>query len=406
MDRNRTVAGLDVHKDSIYLCIMGHDEAIIFEKTYGVLTPDLRQMCNDMTARGVTEAAMESTAVYWVPVWNELCGSMELKLVNPYFIKQLPGRKSDIKDAQWIAECLLKNLIRGSFVPETIVQDMRKLNRRIMDLNEDMAYNTNKLDSALQRCGFRLSNYVSRVKGRSYQNVLGAILGGTTDPEELVNKVHGRTVSKHGRETIKAAVTGLFSKTDITIFRQTKEIIDTIERQINECQKELTALCEEHFPEQYRRLQTIPGVKERAATAIIAETGVDMKMFATAACLVGWCGLKPRNDVSNGRYKSRKVTHGNRYLRQILIEIAWGASRTRNCFFSTFSYVQTTVKKKSRMKIQVAIARKILVAVWHMLTKGQDFIDIYLRRLEEQRKMEEQIKRLEATVSTTVRDSR
>ena len=377
---------------------MRHDEVIIFEKKYGVLTPDLRQMCNDMVERGVTEAAMESTAVYWVPVWNELCESMELKLVNPFFIKQLPGRKSDIKDAQWIAECLLKNLIRGSFVPETIVQDMRKLNRRIMDLNEDMTYNTNKLDSALQRCGFRLSNYVSRVKGRSYQNVLGAILGGTTDPEELVNKVHGRTVSKHGRETIKAAVTGLFSKTDITIFRQTKEIIDTIERQINECQKELTALCEEHFPEQYRRLQTIPGVKERAATAIIAETGVDMKMFATAACLVGWCGLKPRNDVSNGRYKSRKVTHGDRYLRQILIEIAWGASRTRNCFFSNFSYVQTTVKKKSRMKIQVAIARKILVAVWHMLTKGQDFIDIYLRRLEEQRKMEEQIKRLEATV--------
>lgn len=398
MDRNRTVAGLDVHKDSIYLCIMRHDEVIIFEKKYGVLTPDLRQMCNDMVERGVTEAAMESTAVYWVPVWNELCESMELKLVNPFFIKQLPGRKSDIKDAQWIAECLLKNLIRGSFVPETIVQDMRKLNRRIMDLNEDMTYNTNKLDSALQRCGFRLSNYVSRVKGRSYQNVLGAILGGTTDPEELVNKVHGRTVSKHGRETIKAAVTGLFSKTDITIFRQTKEIIDTIERQINECQKELTALCEEHFPEQYRRLQTIPGVKERAATAIIAETGVDMKMFATAACLVGWCGLKPRNDVSNGRYKSRKVTHGNRYLRQILIEIAWGASRTRNCFFSNFSYVQTTVKKKSRMKIQVAIARKILVAVWHMLTKEQDFIDIYLKRLEEQRKMEEQIKRLESTV--------
>ena len=114
MDRNRTVAGLDVHKDSIYLCIMGHDEAIIFEKTYGVLTPDLRQMCNDMVDRGVTEAAMESTAVYWVPVWNELCESMELKLVNPYFIKQLPGRKSDVKDARWIAECLLKNLIKGA----------------------------------------------------------------------------------------------------------------------------------------------------------------------------------------------------------------------------------------------------------------------------------------------------
>ena len=126
MDRNRTVAGLDVHKDSDYLCIMGSEEEIIFEKTYGVLTPELRQMCNDMTERGVREAAMESTASYWFPVWNELCESMELKLVNPYFIKQLPGRKNDVKNAQWIEECLLKNLIGGSFVPGPVVQDMRK----------------------------------------------------------------------------------------------------------------------------------------------------------------------------------------------------------------------------------------------------------------------------------------
>ncbi|MBD5349746.1 MAG: IS110 family transposase [Bacteroides sp.] len=396
MDRNRTVAGLDVHKDSIYLCIMGHDEAKIFEKTYGVLTPELRQMCKDMTDRGVTEAAMESTAVYWMPVWNELSGSMDLKLVNPYFIKQLPGRKSDVKDAQWIAECLLKNLIKGSFVPEPIVQDMRKLNRRIMDLNEDMTYNTNKLDASLQRCGFRLSNYVSQVKGRSYQSVLSAIISGTTDPNELVKLIHGRTVNKHGREIIRAAVTGLFSKTDLVVLRQTKEVIDMIERQIEECQKELTALCEQYFPQQYRRLQTIPGVKERAATAIIAETGVDMKMFATAACLVGWCGLRPRNDVSNGRYKSRKVTHGNRYLRQILIEISWVASRTRNCFFSNFSYIQTTVKKKSKMKIQVAIVRKILVAVWHMISKQEDFIDLYRKRLEKEREMEEKLKTFES----------
>ena len=396
MYRNRTVAGLDVHKDSIYLCIMGHDGAIIFEKTYGVLTPDLRQMCDDMVCCGVAEAAMESTAVYWIPVWNELCESMELKLVNPYFIKQLPGRKSDVKDAQWIAECLLKNLIKGSFVPEATIQDMRKLNRRIMDLNEDMTYNANKLDTALQRCGFRLSNYVSQVKGKSYQSVLQAIIGGTTDPEELVRLVHGRTVNKHGRDTIRAAVTGLFSKTDLVVVRQTKEVIDMIEMQIEECQRELTALCQEHFAEQYRRLQTIPGVKERAATAIIAETGVDMKMFATAASLVGWCGLRPRNDVSNGRYKSRKVTHGNRYLRQILIEISWVASRTRNCFFSNFSYIQTTVKKKSKMKIKVAIARKILVAVWHMLSKEEDFIDLYRKRLEKEREMEEKLQAIEA----------
>ena len=389
MDRKRTVAGLDVHKDSIYLCIMQEGGSIILEKTYGTLTPELRQMCLDMLESGVVEAAMESTAVYWVPVWNELCGSMGLKLVNPYFIKQLPGRKSDVKDAQWIAECLLKDLIKGSFVPEPVVQDMRKLNRRIMDLNDEMVYNTNRLDAALQRCGFRLSNYVSQIKGKSYQSVLQAIIDGTTDPERLAEMVHTRTVRKHGLETIKGAMTASFSETDLIVFRQMKEVIDIIERQIAECQKELTALCERHFPEQYRRLQTIPGVKERAATAIIAETGVDLRMFATAACLVGWCGLKPRNDVSNGRYKSRKVTHGNRYLRQILIEIAWAASRTKNCFFSNFSYVQTTVRKKSRMKITVAIARKILVAIWHMMDKEEDFIDIYLKRLREQRQLEE-----------------
>ena len=390
MDRNHTVAGLDVHKDSIFLCIMDQKETIIFQKTYGVLTPELFQMRNDMLIRGVSECAMESTSVYWIPVWNALCDSMELKLVNPYFIKQLPGRKSDVKDAQWIAECVLKKLIKGSFVPEANVQDMRKLNRRIMDLNKDMTYNCNKLDAAMQRCGFRLSNYVSTTTNKSFQTVLKAIIGGQTDPEELVRLIHGRTLNKHGKECIKSAVTASFSKTDLTVFRQLKETIDLIERQIGECQKELTALCEKHYPEHYKRLQTIPGVKERAATAIIAETGVDMKMFATAACLVGCCGLKPRNDVSNGRFKSRKVTHGNRYLRQILIEIAWGASRTRNCFFSHFSYTQTTVKKKSKMKIQVAIARKILVAVWHMMSKGQDFIDIYLKKMEELKKSEEQ----------------
>ena len=388
MDKDRVVAGLDVHKDTIFLCIMGYEGQIIFEKTYGTLTPELRQMRDDMVLYGVVEAAMESTAVYWIPVWNELFGHMDLKLVNPFFIKQLPGRKSDVKDARWIAECVLKNLIKASFVPSPVVQDMRKLNRRIFDLNHDAAYNKNKLDAALQRCGFRLSNYVSAISGKSYQSVVRAISNGETNPETLIKYVHGRTRNKHGEDTIKASLTGSFSDTDITVIRQTIEILDILERQIQDCQTKLTALCQEHFPTEFNRLQTIPGVRERAATAIIAETGVDMKTFATAAMLVGWCGLKPRNDVSNGRYKSRKITHGNKYLRQMLIEIAWSASRTRNCFFSNFSYTQVTVKHKNKMKIQVAIARKILVAIWHMLTKKEDFIDFYLEKQKKEKAMQ------------------
>lgn len=378
---------------------MGHDGAIIFEKTYGVLTPDLRQMCNDMVGLGVTEAAMESTAVYRVPVWNELCKSMELKLVNPYFIKQLPGRKSDVKDAQWIAECLLKDLTRGSFVPEPTVQDMRKLNRRIFDLQEDITYYTNKLDAALHRCGFRLSNYVCKITSKSYRKAVASIAEGKTDPETILKCIHGRVINKYGRDTLLAAVTASFSRTDITVIRQYWELIAIYIRQSEECRSQLTALCESNFPTEYKRLQTFPGVKERAATAIIAETGVDMKMFATAAALVGWCGLRPGNDVSNGRYKSRKITHGNRCLRQILIEIAWTASRKQNCFFSNFSYIQVTQRHKSKMKIQVAIARKILVAVWYMLSKEEDFIDIYLKRLEQQRMMEEKLKSLESRMA-------
>lgn len=400
MKQERIVAGLDVHKDSVYLCIMRYDEAIIFEKTYGTLTTELRQMRDDMLSRGVTECAMESTAVYWVPVWNELCEHMVLRLANPMFIKQLPGRKSDTKDAQWIAECQLKKLIRKSFVPDPIVQDMRKLNRRIFDLNEDLTYNKNKLDAAMQRCGFRLSNYVSNTGGKSYQSVVRAIAEGTTDAETLAKKVHGRTINKHGRQNILGAVTGNFSPTDIQVIKQYLSMIDLLNQQIDECQKALTALCEEHFPDQYRRLQTIPGVKERAATAIIAETGADMSAFEKSTHLVGWAGLKPRNDISNRKMKSRKITHGNKYLRQILIEVAWTASRTRNCFFSNFNFVQVTQKHKSKMKIQVAIARKILVAAWHMLSKNEDFVDLYIKRLEERAKIEAEILQLESSMGT------
>lgn len=400
MDSRRIVAGLDVHKDSIYLCIMRQDEAILLQKTYGTLTPELHSMCEEMVSYGVEEAAMESTATYWMPVWGVLVKSMKLKLVNPYFIKQLPGRKSDVKDAQWIAECLLKNLIKASFVPEPVVQDMRKYNHRIFDLNEDMTYNTNKLDAALQRCGFRLSNYVSNVKGKSYQDCIQAISEGTVDPEELVRLVHSRTVNKHGRETIKAALTGEFHEADILLIRHYQETIRMIQRHVEECQRALTAMCNEHFPRQFKRLQTIPAVKERAASVLIAETGGDMKAFKKATHLVGWAGLKPRNDESNRKIKSNRTTYGNRFLRQILIEVAWVASRTRNCFFSNFSYIQCTQKRKNKMKIQVAIARKILVAAWHMLTNEEDFIDVYLKRLEKDAEVQQQILELESTVAS------
>lgn len=388
MNSQRIVAGLDVHKDSIYLCILSPRCEILYENKFGVLTTQLREMRDIMLQYGVSEAAMESTGVYWIPVWNELVDAMDAKLVNPYFIKQLPGRKSDVKDAQWIAECLLKNLIRGSFVPSPLVQDLRKMSRRISDLLEERNYYCSKLDAALQRCGMRLSNYVSDTSGKSYQSVVKAISGGQTDPEELMRLVHGRTVNRHGRDTILGALTANFSETDLLLIHQIVEMIDFINKQKDECQQTLTQMCKEHFAKEYERIQTIPGIKERAATTIIAETGCEMDKFKTAADLVGWCGLKPRNDVSNGKFKSRRITHGNKFLRCMLVEISWVVSRTKNTFFSNFKYRQSVVKRKNALKTQVAIARKILVAVWHMLTKKEDFVDFYQLQLKKREEEE------------------
>lgn len=288
-------------------------------------------------------------------------------LVNPYFIKQLPGKKSDVKDAEWIASCLLKDLIKGSYVPEDRIQQLRQYDRRIFDLNKEITYKLTKLDMALQRCNIRISNYVATTDGKSYQDVVRLISEGKTSPEELAKVIHGRTVNKHGRETIVGALTGVISETDIAIIRQLREEILLDQKHKDECQSKMNELCQKWFPTQLENLQTIPGVKTRSATAIIAELGTDMSSFEDAAHLVSWCGLKPRNEESAGKIKSRSITHGNKYLRKTLIECSWASSKTQGCFYNKFSYIQTVVRRKNKMKVQVAIARKMLSAIWFIL---------------------------------------
>lgn len=370
----RAVCGLDVHKDTVYLCILCSDGEI-FEKVFGVLTHQLRDMRRLMQSHGVTEVTMESTAMYWIPVWRVLEPHFRLKLVNPYFIKQLPGRKSDVRDAQWIAECTMKDLVRGSFVPPECIQQLRQYDRRIFDLDAEIVRKLSKLDGIMQRCNIRLSNYVSNTDTKSYKEVVDMLCDGITDAEELVKKVHGRIVNKHGRETILSSLTGVVSDAEKDTMRQLREEIVLAETHKRECLDKMLQICRTYYPDELRRLMTIPGVKERAATSLIAEIGVDMTKFQTAAHLASWSGLKPRNDVSNGKFKSRRITHGNVYLRKTVIECAWGASRTRDCFFCRFSYHQTAVRKKNKMKVLVAVARKLLIAVWHVLHDGTDYVD-------------------------------
>ena len=363
----RQVCGLDVHKDSVFACIL-NENGVVFQEKFGVLTPELEQLAAALQEHDVSEVCMESTSIYWMPVWRVLEPYVaELKLVNPYFIKQLPGKKSDVKDAEWIATCLLKDLIRGSYVPADIIQQLRQYDRRISDLNAECVRKLGKLDAALQRCNIRISNYVATTDGKSYKEVVRLLSEGIRDPAELLKVIHGRTINRVGRDVVQASLTGVISDTDVDIIRQLREEVDLAQRHKDECQSKMDAICLQYFPEQLKNLKTIPGVKGRSATAIIAEVGSDVSSFQDAAHLVSWCGLKPRNEESAGKIKARSITHGNRYLRKTLIECSWAASKTQGCYLNRFSYYQTVVRRKNKMKVQVAIARKILTAVWFVL---------------------------------------
>lgn len=360
--------------DSVFACLL-NENGEKFECKFGVLTPELEALHQLLLTHEVKEVTMESTSIYWHPIWRILDDIEDLQLVNPYFIKQLPGRKSDVRDAAWIAECTMKDLIRGSFVPSALVQRMRQYNRRIFDLNKEIVYKLTKLDTVLQHCNIRISNYVSSIDSKSYKEVVRLISEGITDAGRLARVIHGRTVNRVGKDTIIASLTGVISEVDIDLVRQYLEEIELAQGHKQECQEKLTRMCRDEFPREFENLQTIPGVRERSATSILAEIGADMKMFITASALVSWCGLKPRNEESAGKIKSRRITHGNKYIRKTMIECAWAASKTQDCFFSKFSYTQTVIRKKNAMKVKVAIARKMLVAIWHVLSESKVYTD-------------------------------
>ena len=369
----KVVCGLDVHKDSVFCCILCANGEKIQHK-FGVLTEELVTLRDLMVSEGVEECAMESTSIYWIPIWRVLEGSVKLHLVNPYFIKQLPGKKSDVNDAEWIATCLSKELIASSFVPDDKIQRLRQYDRRIFDLNASISRNLVKLDQCIQRCNIRISNYISTTDSKGYRSIVKLISQGVTDAEVLVKELHGRTINRHGRETLVKALTGVVSETDINIIKQLVEEIELQQRHKDEAQQKMTALCMEWFPQEVENLQTIPGVKERSATSIIAEIGTDMTHFQTPKKLVSWVGLRPRNEESAGKIKARGITHGNRFVRKTMIECSWGAARMKDSFFAEFSYRQCIERRKNKMKVQVAIARKILVAVWYVLSQGTQYI--------------------------------
>ena len=364
----RTVCGLDVHKDSVFMCILDSKGEKIEEK-FSTLTPDLDRMRDIMVEHGVQEVAMESTSIYWMPVWNILESDFSLKLVNPLFIKQLPGRKTDVKDAHWIATVLQKELIRGSYVPGHSIQELRLIERGQADLRKKGVRVLQRMDAVLQRCNIRLSNYVSDVESKSMQKVVAAIICGERDGIKLARLVHGRTRNKYGMSVLADSLTGHITPSVIFNLAQLKEELEMIRKHEEACLKEMERMCTELYAAEVQLLDTIPGVAKQSAMTIIAELGVDLKMFATAAALVGWLGLRPRNEESAGKIKSKKTMHGNKYLRVILVQCAWAAIREKGSRFKNKYYLLR--KRMNSQKALIAIARKLVLVIWNVLTKKE-----------------------------------
>lgn len=358
-------SGLDVHKDTIFCGVFDgktHQQV----KEFLTLTASIMELGDYLKREGVQEVALESTGMYWIPVWNILEEmGFQLTLVNPYLIKQMPGRKSDVKDAQWIATLLHKGLVRSSLIPCKEIRELRVYSRKYVRLQQRQTSILQELERNLEICGIRITSFVSNISAKSVMKVIQALVAGETDPQVLAGCIHSRIVNKHKRKTIEESLRGYVTRQHRFLLEQSLEEYELIRRQSERCEEEMEKLCRQHYTNELTLLQTIPGISLLSAMIVIAETGADMKAFENSGKFAGWTGLRPRNDESAGKFKSTATTKGNRYLRAILVQIAWAASRTKGSFFKE-KFTRLCVRK-NRKKALIAIARKMAVLIWNVL---------------------------------------
>ena len=361
----KRTCGLDVHKDTIFCATYdGKKHGSVIE--YSTLTTSIRAMGAALLSEEVKEIAMESTGMYWIPVWNILEEmGFNLTLVNPYLIKQMPGRKSDVKDAQWIATLLHKGLLRSSLVPCKEIRELRTYSRRYVKLQQRKTSVLQDMERTLEVCSIRITSLVSNISGKSIMKVIHAIIEGENDPEVLAGYIHGRIVNKHNREKVVESLRGYITPQHRFQLELSLEEYELLCRQSDRCVEKMNTLCHEHYPKELELLQTIPGISLLAAMIVIAETGADMKAFENSGKFAGWTGLRPRNDESAGKFKSTATTKGNRFLRAILVQIAWAASRTKGSFFK--EKFNRLCIRENRKKALIAIARKMAVLIWNVL---------------------------------------
>jgi transposase len=366
-------AGLDVHKETVVACVRlaAAGPAETHVQTFSTTTNGLLALADWLTASACTHVAMESTGVYWKPVWHVLATDFELVLVNAAHLRHVPGRKSDVADAVWLADLLAHGLVRGSFVPPPAVQALRDLTRTRKQLVREKGRHVQRLHQVLEDANLKLTAVITDLMGLSGRAILNALLAGERDP--AARAALGSVRLKCSPEELLEALRGHVTEHHVFLLRQHLLIIDSLDARLAAFEAQIGATLEP-FRRAAQELTSIPGVSGIAAHVIVAEVGIDMTRFPTVGHLISWAGLCPRMDESAGRHRSTRIRKGAPWLKTVLVQCAWAAARTKGTYLQA-QYRRLKSRRGAR-KAAVAVAASILTAAYHMLRDGVPYRDL------------------------------
>jgi transposase len=390
-------AGLDVHQATVMATVRIPDDQggrQVITETFGTTTAALLTLRDWLQAHGVTHVAMESTGVYWKPVYYVLEDAFTLLLVNVQHMKQVPGRKSDVRDSAWIAQLLEWGLLRGSLVLPSPLRDLRDLTRYRKHQIRERAREVNRLHRILEDAGIKLSTVATDVMGASGRAMLQALLEGTTDPAVLADLAKGKLRKK--LPALRAALAGYFRAHHRFLITQILAKVDFLDETLVSLTEEIDRLVAPFEPT-LAKLDTIPGVDRKAAIAIIAETGGDMSRFATAGHLCSWAGMCPGQNESAGKRRSGRTRRANRYLRGMLVESALSATRANNTALQARYY--RVKRNRGHKKAVVAVGHQILEIAYYVMGNGVTYDELgadYFDRRHAERAVRRHVKQLEA----------
>jgi transposase len=391
-------AGLDVHKKNVVACRIVPDAESGWcraVRKFGTFTDELLMLADWLRASGVTHVAMESTGVYWKPIYNILEAEFAVVLVNAQHIKFVPGRKSDVNDAQWIAELLQHGLLKGSYIPEVEQRDLRDLIRYRTQLIRARASEINRVQKVLETANIKLGSVASNVLGVSGRDMLEHLIAGQEDPAQLAQLARGRLRAKIA--DLERALRGQVREAHRVLLKLHLEHIDDLNAKINALSEEVDHLLAPFDQiDAIERLDAIPGVNTAIAQVIVSELGLDMSRFLTAGHAASWAGLVPGQDESAGRNRSSRIRKGNKHLKSALVQAAHAAGRRKDHYLG--AQYRRLAARRGKKRAAVAVAHSILVIAYHMIKRGTEYVELggdYFDKRNRQQVQRRLVKRLE-----------